>query len=243
MSDATAERAKAIARVKKLLALAGNNPSDAERASAMEKAQALLLDHLITEKELGHGDSESSFISAWKTTGRNGQWARRIAQSVGRLYLCGYVYTSLGKRVIHHFVGRETDAQIAQEITGWVVESVYRQGAVEMRRLGMDNTYWTGFVNAASLEIKRRVDALIAEKQTPSATNSRALVVLDLYAQAGKQNYEYIKTMGTKTELARPMGGRSSEGWRAGTAYGANVPLGRAIADGAKTKRIGNAKT
>ncbi len=50
---------KIIERLKKLLALAGNNPSQAEAEAAMAKAQAVAIEHGIDLAMLGDSQAES----------------------------------------------------------------------------------------------------------------------------------------------------------------------------------------
>jgi hypothetical protein len=234
MSDVA--RDKIIDRVRKLLALAGNNTSDAERDAAMQKAQALLIEHKISESEVAATDSDTR-IAEWVLTGRNGQWARRVAQAIGKLYFCGYISASMGKKVQHIFVGSEADATVAREITSFVVESVYREGAKQMRARGANTSYWTSFVNAASLRIAQRVRDMIADSQRASTTTSatQALVVTDLYQKAQDAARAYITNdPNIKTAVGRPMHNPSSEGWRAGVDFGNAVPITQLLTSGPK---------
>lgn len=231
-----ANREKIIDRVRKLLALAGNNTNEAERDAAMAKAQRLLIEHKISESEMASADSEVN-ISDWVITGRNGQWARRIARSIGKLYFCGYVYTSFGKKVQHHFIGRQHDALVAQEITKFVVESVYREGARQMRARGANTSYWTSFVNSASLYIMKRVATMIADSQQASAerSSSQALVVAGMYQQAQDAAQAFIQGIpDLKTAVARPLNNPSTDGWRAGADYGSTIPITKQVGSGPK---------
>ena len=232
MSD---NREKLIERIRRILALAGNNPNEHERDAAMAKAQALLLDHNISMKEVDHTDDADVKIGEWTQVTRNGQWSRRIAAAVGRLYLAGYLYTSFGKKVQHTFVGTETNCKIASEVSAYVIEVVYREGAIAMRRAGASNAYWTSFVNSASHRIRARVGEMIAaaSRSTTKESESRALAVLDLYAQAERTAREYIEAMANvKTAKARPEQFKSLEGWEAGRAFADKVPLNQQVGRG-----------
>ena len=242
MSD---DREKIVERIRKLLALAGNNPSEAERDAAMAKAQQLLIDYNISMKEVDHTDDSDVRIAEWTQVTRSGQWARRIAMSVGRLYFCGYIYSVAGKKTLHHFVGTETNGRIAAEVAHYVIEAVYRQGAIEMRRAGAGNAYWTSFVNAASHRIRDRVIALIAEAGQNGAPTSdtRALVVRDLYRDAQEAARRYIEGMSdVKSGKARPEQFKSVEGWIAGKAFADRVPLHQQVGSGYKDRTRGRIK-
>ncbi len=235
-------RDKILDRIRKLLSLAGANPNEHERDAAMAKAQQMLIDHNLQMSEVGNLDGEDLRVAEWNQTTRNGQWARRIAQSVGRLYFCGYIYRPMGKKVVHSFVGTETNGKIASEISGYVIEAVYHEGARAMRAAGAANSFWTSFVNAASLRVRLRVDKLVlaAGRDQEHQSSSRALVVVDMYKQAEADAARYMASMNNlKTTVARPMQNKNLEGWQAGTSFGDNVSLTQSLGSASgKQRRI-----
>lgn len=230
----TTSRETIIERIRKLMALAGNNSSEAERDAAMHKAQQLLIAHKIEESEIAAAESTTP-IAEWVMRGRNGQWARRIAQSIGKLYFCGYISQAMGKKVDHIFVGKQTDAEIAKAVTNFVVESVYSEGARQMRARKANTSYWTSFVNAASLRIQARVRDMIRDSQNAESGASRALVVANLYATAQSAAADYIKNdPSVKTTKSRAMTNPSDSGWAQGIAFGDTIPITQQIGSGPK---------
>lgn len=80
-------------RIRKLLALAGNNPSEAEAASAMERAAALMTEHNLTMAEVEALGSADRRVEQ-RYEGQRGRqtWARSIWGAVARLNFCFYFY-------------------------------------------------------------------------------------------------------------------------------------------------------
>ena len=71
-----------IEKIKKLLALAGNNPSEEEAQAAMLKAQELLLQNGLTMEEVtSHGEPAKKEVTEEKLDGRGPQPARSLLRT------------------------------------------------------------------------------------------------------------------------------------------------------------------
>jgi len=80
-------------RIRKLLALAGNNPSEAEAAIALERASALMAEHNLTMAQVeAHGSGEERVEEKYNAAYRSQTWARLIWGSVAQLNFCMYRY-------------------------------------------------------------------------------------------------------------------------------------------------------
>lgn len=109
---------KVIARVKKLLALASNNPSAAEAARAALMAQKIIADYDLKKSDLY--DDEPDIITEIKSGTFSGNlWAGRLAMAIADNFRCksyrihqqGCGYVKAENLMV--FVGYETDAQAA----------------------------------------------------------------------------------------------------------------------------------
>jgi hypothetical protein len=81
------------ARIAKLLALASNNPSEAEAAIALERASALMAEHNLTMAQVeAHGSGEERIEEKHNAAYRSQTWARLIWGSVAQLNFCMYRY-------------------------------------------------------------------------------------------------------------------------------------------------------
>src|SRR3979490_353217 len=97
MKDSTTERL--AERIKKLLALAGNNPSEAEAAAALERASAIMAEHNLTMTEVETFGSGDERVQDQYTSGDDDPqtWARMLWDAVAQLNFCFYSYYSRGR--------------------------------------------------------------------------------------------------------------------------------------------------
>jgi Protein of unknown function (DUF2786) len=78
-------------RIRKLLALANNNPSEAEAAIALERASALMAEHNLTMAQVdAHGTGDERVEEKHNAAYRGQTWARLIWGSVAQLNFCMY---------------------------------------------------------------------------------------------------------------------------------------------------------
>jgi Protein of unknown function (DUF2786) len=116
-------------RIRKLLALAGNNPSEAEAAVAMERAAALMAEHNLTMMEV-EAVSETERIETHYDKQRPRQtWARGIWNAVATLNFCLYYYQTpqppqVGDR--YSLIGARANVVSTQIMAQYLVETVER---------------------------------------------------------------------------------------------------------------------
>lgn len=106
---------KAKQKIVKLLALA-NDASDEESMSALAKAQELMLQHNIDEEDVFSYKQEQKTETVINTIiyeGRPQKWLYRLALIIAKNFRVRYYYVS-GPPIELHFVGIESDVQIAQ---------------------------------------------------------------------------------------------------------------------------------
>ena len=103
---------KILDKVKKLLALAGNNPSEEEAKAASLKAQQLMAEYNLTLTE-AEDDKKLEFANASYACGVDNQWKYELAAVVAKNFRCEHYW--LGKRTLVFF-GYYTDCEIAKEV-------------------------------------------------------------------------------------------------------------------------------
>jgi uncharacterized protein DUF2786 len=82
-------------RIRKLLALASNNPSEAEAAIALERASALMAEHNLTMAQVDtRGSGEGRVEEKHNAAYRGQTWARTIWSAVSELNFCMWCYRS-----------------------------------------------------------------------------------------------------------------------------------------------------
>lgn len=106
---------KAKQKIIKLLSLA-NDANDEESMSALAKAQELMLQHNIDEKDVlnyKQKDLSGKVIDTIIYEGRPPKWLYRLASIIAKNFRVRYYYAP-GTSIELHFVGIESDVQIAQ---------------------------------------------------------------------------------------------------------------------------------
>ena len=101
---------KIIEKIKKVLELSKNNPSEEEAKSAALKAQKLMAEYHISMAEIDTIEDVSTIMEKTVDVGMGNKWKYQLARIIARNFRCKYFY--YGKSVIV-FYGYEEDAEIA----------------------------------------------------------------------------------------------------------------------------------
>jgi hypothetical protein len=227
---------KAIDRIRKLLALAGNNSSESEREAALAKAHAMLLEHNLMMADVTGFDKVEEPVGSesvlYKT--KASRWARWICSAVAELYFCKFYWEEKDGKLKTTFVGQRADAEIAHAVTGMILQSVWSEALAFTRSRRAVNpalstsTLMNNFVNSAAIAIHHRCKDLRkkAEQQTGGSTGT-ALVVVDLYKQRELANQAWIEA---NVKLRAPRKApavviKDAAAREAGAAHGRSVPL------------------
>lgn len=160
------EKQKVIEKVKKILALAENNPNENEAIAAALKAQKLMAQFHINEKELGSEVTENNIDRIISSVGGKTQrWKVQLAQVLAKNFRCR-IYL-IGSQVV--FYGYEEDIKICSE----VFQSMYKIGVKLSDKLkretrketgtakGIRNTFCYGFVMGIKSELEKQCTALM----------------------------------------------------------------------------------
>lgn len=156
-----------IEKVKKILALAENNPNENEALAAALKAQKMMAKFHIQEEDLRDEVTESTIDSiVAKHNGKTAKWRLSLALVIAANFRCR-VYIQNGKDVC--FMGYEEDAVICKE----VFLSMYSIGEKLSNKLkreirkskgtatGVKNTFCCGFVDGIKSELEKQCTALV----------------------------------------------------------------------------------
>lgn len=174
------KREAIIAKIKKLFALAENNPSEKEALAAALKAQKLIADNDVTKDELHVDEEADQTVSDIATESqRYAKWTLSFAAVIAenfrcKSYRCGRHYNGV-VYYSHHFMGYETDAIAARttfEALRTIGEQLASQKASECRRLygtarGVKNSFLTGFMNGVRSELEKQSQELMLVCPTP----------------------------------------------------------------------------
>lgn len=154
---------KMIDRVKKLLALSGNNPSEEEARSALMMANRLIAKYNLDLSEETGEKVEYSMLPA--THPNNNGYRIPLASVIAPSFRCRVIM--VGNTV--YFFGRKQDAEACVEVYNYVyrvsrslAKKLERKAKKEGRSIhGLANSYWNGFVMGIKQELDAQCKALM----------------------------------------------------------------------------------
>lgn len=119
---------KLIDRLKKLLALAGNNPSQSEAEAALSKAQAIAIEHGIDLAMIGETENEEEIVRDEMEFGQRLPTVNNYVTNVLVKFFNVRIITSGsrygGRKLI--FVGKQSDINTAKYVYGWLSDTMVR---------------------------------------------------------------------------------------------------------------------
>lgn len=223
-----------IERVQKLLNLAGNNPNEAERDAAMQKALAVLAEHNMTMEQVERTTTRKERnVGHMTAEGRSGPWIKGTYAAIGRLYFCEYVFMSLGKKTVHYFIGEQANCAVAHQIASWVSETLWKEGVAGKRRTGSNNAYLTSFLNHASDVLALRVEKMIEEaRKGETVVDGKNLPVLaSFYDTARDANRQYMNDEIRPRTVRSRKSIQDAVGAADGAAYARSINLNPQVGD------------
>ena len=112
------EKEKIIKKIKKLLSLS-KSPNENEACAAIEKAQQLMKDFELSEKEVFLNSIVEGRV---KATIRNSVWRNILLNNLAKMYSCGVVHDYNNA----DFIGEEIDVLFATEVYSYLQKSILR---------------------------------------------------------------------------------------------------------------------
>ena len=158
-----------IEQIRKLLALAGNNPSEKEAISAALKAQAMMAKYNIELAQVQDESAEREEIvkeSQVYDDGRNlTVWKTTLADIVAKNFRVRYYFS--GVNIV--FYGYKTDAAIASSVFRFLADAGDRQANAEynqarkqgLKTRGLKPAFLAGFARGAAEVLEKQCLALM----------------------------------------------------------------------------------
>jgi hypothetical protein len=246
-----------ISKIQKLMALAGNNPSEAEAAAAAEKAQALLAEYNLSEADLKAADKPMSdmCVSADYRTPTPNNWRFGIGRAVAELYFCAYfIYENKSdSSVTHCFAGAQHNVAVARHFFAYLVETIERLAQAGSRGVTAKekSPYRVTFRTFASITLQNRLDK---RKRDAEAGNIQSVnddgsagknlpALLSLYTQEKERVQSFLDDTLGKMKKSKGSRGKQAafnakglvEGRAAGESIGLDTQIGKS-----DQKRISN---
>lgn len=222
---------KLINRVKKMMALA-NDPSasDGERENALRMSYAIMAKHNIDMSDVDGkpvGPQEARKRTRGEFYGR--PWAVSLCSSVAKLFFCEYYYNLTGNNLAYHtFVGKESNATTAEEVSRVLVESIKREASRRMRALGENATWRRSFATGATFKISDRVLELMSGSAAlEGVSTGSALVLVNLREQEKASNQMFLVEQGVQLTPGRAnsFGNLKISAYGQGRAFGESLNL------------------
>lgn len=124
----------AISKVRKLFALARDDAAtEGEAANAMAAASRIMLEHNLSEADIGTATSEGPVWGDWSSAEFK-PWAVWVAHAVGKLYSCKFVMVH--KHGMYQFVGRKANTEACLETMRFLCEQIEELYKLELKRHG-----------------------------------------------------------------------------------------------------------
>lgn len=219
---------KIAKRVRKIMALANNNPNEAERDVALRHAANLLakynLDMSTIENAPGVDDVGETMPPLCTE-----KWAMHIVQGICKLYYCQCFISSTESKKQSVIVGTKANTAIAGEMAYWAIESVRK----ESNRQFKNATERRSFRLGAAIRLYHRAMEIVKEEETrekdshqlATATGNSLLVIRNQLAQKN-DDFLSLKYPDLQTRRSRPSSVIRGA-YDAGQSYGNAVGLTR----------------
>lgn len=165
MKQTNDKAAKVLDKVKKLLALSGNNPSEEEAKSAALKAQKLMAEYNLTLAD-AEEDEKLEITDSQFNCGGDNQWKFMLATVVAHNFRCEVYW--LNKKIAC-FYGYKTDCEIAKDVFGMLFTTCKKRmtqvADAEYYRTGSSRgvrfAYTQGFVSGVKSVLDAQCTALM----------------------------------------------------------------------------------
>ena len=172
------DREQLMEKVSKLLALAGNNPSEAEANAAYAKAQKLIAQYNLDMDELS--DKKEEIVMMPCEHSKNKGYRINLAAIIGRNFRCRVLMC--GNTV--NFVGYKTDVKVCVQIFNHAYKVSNKLGRAEVRKYrkmgynieGIFNSYVAGFMSGMRevLDEQCRALMIVVPPEVDEEINRRA---------------------------------------------------------------------
>lgn len=176
---------KIVAKIQKLFALAGNNPSEQEAAAALLKAQVLLAKY-----NLSQADVEDEGVKEWKhelliSKVSKGAYTNWLGAVIIKSFGCKNILLWRGSQQKIAIMGRSADAHAALNALNFAYKILRKKGNQAVREAGyaigergstmIFNTYASGFVSGIESVLAEQTKALaiVVPTDTEDAFNEK----------------------------------------------------------------------
>ena len=224
MTNTVKKNERVLDKVKKMLALAGNNPSKEEAESALLMAQRMLAKYGLSMEDV---DTMEDVVKEIVNEGvteyaKTPWWHKSMAMIIASNFKCS-VYTSRsGGYSRIKFVGVKEDVDVAREVFNYAIDIANKKALQFTRKIrdrgentkGIRNDFLLGFLNG--------IEAKFQEQVQSDATLALAIVVPKEVTDYVENNLTLRKGRASRV-TALGNAEAKSEGYHAGKSF---TPIG-----------------
>lgn len=175
-----ADSEKIIEKIKKVLELSKNNPSENEAQAAALKAQELMAQYHISLADVEDIQDIENIVEERVAVGAGKKWKYSLAGAIARNFRCRYFF--YGKTSVV-FYGYETDAKIAAQTFEYLFKVGHTKALKErlsykeegLHSDGIYNNFCKGFVQGVKDALDKQCTALmvVVPKEVNEACDKR----------------------------------------------------------------------
>lgn len=207
---------KIVEKVKKLLALAGNNPNEQEAQLALLKAQKLMSEYKI---EVNETENKREIICLAAEHKWDYKYRYELAKVLAQNFCCELVNVrmpsdSKGKRqCVIHFVGYKEDAEVCVQLFNYTYQYIMKRGnhvynqayAFGKETAGIFNGFAYGFIagikgvlDSQCRALKLVVPEEVTQKSEDLSNGTQSIKVsvdktIEAFAQGEQEGREFIE--------------------------------------------------
>jgi Protein of unknown function (DUF2786) len=227
---------KVIDRVRKLLALAGNNTSAAEAAAAAAKANKLIDEYRLSsvdyeETEVNTQEPieedpdyiyESGKVTAWRCL-----LIKVLCRHYGVAHWNDTSYATGRKVSRYRLVGRRSDIGFVRYLNTYLTSECIRLSQAEAKGMGrvFVASYCEGFVNGVAEQLK------VSRVEAKANASSSAIVKIDARQQEAREEMYKLHT-NLRTVKSASYAQHDKMAFAAGQQRGKNIHLGASLSTG-----------
>lgn len=158
-------RDKVIARVRKLLALSRNNPSEAEALAAAEQARQLMLKHDLEVGEVGEEHDIGNRVFKKASPGWHFNIAAAVCEWIGD---CELMIRESGRRKHVMFIGTKGQTTLAEQVTCFFIEWAQKKCREHIKQLRWVARFKLErlYPDADKAEVSRMLESALGPRRT-----------------------------------------------------------------------------
>ena len=191
------DKDKVLARVKKMMTLANDAAaSEGERDNALRMAHATLAKYNLTMAEADASTAPEQRLRGTMERKHDSPLERTVYAAIGELFFCYFFTTRTRDGGIRYtFVGKESNIYTAQEMSKYVVNSIFAEAAATAKAHGEGSrgTFWRSFCKGAANRVYDRCREIRRAAEQAPAASGTALVLASVYKTELLANQKFIE--------------------------------------------------